>query len=183
VAARSKHSLTVIFSRTGTKLALCQSPAACRRYGRVLPGFVVRGRPAPKLARAQLSRHSTPSGQRRPMRTAIRSATRRTARLRFLRLKRSPQCTSRGCVQLQNSRVVSSRPGLARNARRMPRTTKRGGVMAESRRHSPVSAADCEIPTSWDRTQKHIALARISREVMGRFYNLFVVGEAGRGAN
>jgi hypothetical protein len=33
---------------------------------------------------------------------------------------------SRGCVQLQSSRVVRSRPGLARNARRMPRTTKPG---------------------------------------------------------
>jgi hypothetical protein len=81
------------------------------------------------------------SAERRPARIAIRSAAARIARLMFLRLKRSRQCTSRGCVQLQSSRVVSSRPGLARKARRMPRTTKPGGVMAESRRHSPVSAA------------------------------------------
>jgi hypothetical protein len=49
-----------------------------------------------------------------------------------------------GCTARRLSRVVSSQPGLARNARRMPRTTKPGGVMTESRRHSPVSAAETE---------------------------------------
>jgi hypothetical protein len=64
---------------------------------------------------------------------------------RLLRLKRSGQCTSRGCVQPQSSRVLNSRPGLARKARRMPRTTKPGGVMTESQSYSPVSAA-CSKP-------------------------------------
>jgi hypothetical protein len=77
--------------------------------------------------------HSTPPdrGGRRPTRTHIRSAAAWIARLMFLRLKRSRQCTSRGCVQLQGSRVVSSRPGLARKARRMPRTTKPGAVRVD----------------------------------------------------
>jgi hypothetical protein len=36
------------------------------------------------------------------------------------------------------------------------------------------------IPTSWDRTQKHIALARISQEVTERFSSLLAVGDGGR---
>jgi hypothetical protein len=122
------------------------------------PGFVVLAIRRPFRARAALPSYGTElcipqrafraSPRLPPAATGrlalVRSETwpaARIARRMFLRLKRSGQCTSRGCVQLQSSRVVSSRPGLARNARRMPRTTRPGGVMTESQSYSPVSAA------------------------------------------